>query len=190
MIKIFVWIETGIRNRWYRFKGLCLKYYLIMHGCEVGKKLNCKKWPVFRHLPYRNIFIGDYVNLGYNITFDISRKGRLILKDHVDFPQDVILSASKEIYIGNYSGVGEHSTVRDNNHSLKKGEYYMMQAISDNPVYIGDDVWVGAGCYVLKGAKIPDGCVIAANSVVLEKSILEENNIYAGNPVTYKGNRL
>lgn len=190
MLKILYWLENGVRNRIHRFRGILLKIYLNIHGCKVGTNLKCKRWPNFRWIPYRNITIGNDVNLGYNITFDINKNARLTLGNHVDLPQDVILSAAKEIYIGNFSGVGEHSTVRDNNHTIKKGEYYMQQEIASMPVYLGDDVWIGSGCYVLKGAKIPDGCVVAANSVVVEKSVLEANGIYAGNPVVFKNRRV
>ena len=36
----------------------------------------------------------------------------------------------------------------------------------DNPVTIGDDVWIGAGAIVLPGVTVGNGAVIAAGAVV------------------------
>lgn len=54
-------------------------------------------------------------------------------------------------------------------------------ANADEPISIGNHVWVGCRTTVLKGANIPDGCVVGANSNVVSEFQLE-NCVLAGNP--------
>ncbi|WP_404422126.1 CatB-related O-acetyltransferase [Nibricoccus sp. IMCC34717] len=54
-------------------------------------------------------------------------------------------------------------------------------SIADNPLTIGNDVWIGFGAMVLPGCSfIGNGCIIAAGAVVTKN--LPEYGVYAGNP--------
>lgn len=50
----------------------------------------------------------------------------------------------------------------------------------DEPVVIGDNVWIGAHCIILKGVTIGDNSVIGAGSVVIKD--VPPNSFAAGNP--------
>ncbi len=166
-----------------RLKGKFLKLYLQSCGCKVGKRLICKKWPIFRTIPNRNIHLGDDVIIGYYITFDIIKPGVLNVGNRVELSHNIILGSLKEISIGNDCLVGENVSIRDDNHNTLKNIPINVQGWSSKPVIIENDVWIGAGTCVLYGAKISSGAVIGANSVVLSKSHIQSNYIYAGSPV-------
>ncbi|WP_422107351.1 acyltransferase [Winogradskyella sp.] len=170
-------------------KGMLLRLYLNILGCKVGNNLKCKKWPLFRTIPKKNIFIGNNVNIGYRITLDISHSGKLILGNSVNLTQDIIISSAEMVTIGNDCLIAEHVSIRDGDHKFSKNLKINQQELSKKAIKIGTDVWIGAGSRVLKGAIIETGCIIAANSIVLEKTKTEEFNIYAGSPIKHIGIR-
>ena len=173
----------------FRLKGMCLKWYLVACGCKVGTGLICKQWPIFRTIPHRNIRIGDNVNIGYLITFDIIYPGELDIGDNVELSHNVLIGSLKKVTIGNYCLVGENVSIRDDNHRTLRGIPIYTQGWSVEEIFIGEDVWIGAGSIILGGSKILDGAVIGANSLVLNKSKILSNNIYGGSPVRQIGLR-
>ena len=183
MINLICYIEAVYRNVCSRWRGRLVKVYLIFHGCTVGKGLKCAGFPYFKGFPNKNIIIGDYVDLGRNNTFEISKEGKIILEDYVLFHQHIVISCNKEIWIKKWAALAENVSVRDGNHRFAKNEYYRKQEGVSEAIEIGEDAGVSAGCVVLMGAKIAKGVFIGSNSVVTRKTLTEEYGIYAGNPV-------
>ena len=183
-MRLFSKIESFYRSLKFKGKGVFLRLYLKLHGCnKIGKGLKCKEFPVFRSIPNSNIEIGNNVNIGYNISFDISTSGKLILGNNVNLTQDIIISSIRLVSIGNDSLIAENVSIRDGDHECSLGKNINKQGLVADEVNIGKDVWVAAGVRVLKGSIIKDGCVIASNGVVTRKSMTSENSIYAGIPV-------
>lgn len=185
MITVLIYGETGLKNKLALMKGLLLKAYLRLHGCKVGRKLKCQSWPLFRSVPAGNIDIGNAVNIGNRITFDITCSGRLLIGEGVNLTQDILISAAKQVTIGERTLIGEQVCIRDADHGTALGLPMQLQPLNAEEVYLGSDVWIGAGCRILKGSRIADGAVIGANSVVLKKSNIISNGIYAGCPVRF-----
>ena len=183
MINFLTYIEAVWLNRSSRFKGMLLKLYLVMHGCKVGKGLKCASFPYFKGFPNKNIFLGNYVDLGRNNTFELSKNGKIIFDDYVLFHQNILISCNNQIKIGKFSAVAENVSIRDGNHQFSKNQYYRLQDSISEPIEIGEDAGIAAGCVVLMGAKISKGAFIGSNSVITRKSIIEEYGIYAGNPL-------
>jgi len=183
------YLENAYRNNIHKFKGALLKLYLNLHGCKVGKKLKCKRWPIFRITPKGNITIGDHVTIGYHITFEARPTGSIVIGDHVLLSQNVLISSSREVKIGDWCGVSENVSIRDQMHMMQKGKPYLSQRNISEPVSIGKDVWIGAGSIILMGSRIADSAVIGANSVISGKLQTEEDGIYSGNPPELVGKR-
>lgn len=189
MISTITFIEAVFRNRTSRFKGMLLKCYLIAHGCKVGKGLKCSGFPYFKGFPNKNIKIGDYVDLGRNNTFELSKNGQIILDDFVLFHQNILISCNSKISIGKYSALAENVSIRDGNHRFDKHNYYRLQEGVTEPIEIGEDAGIAAGCVILMGSKISKGVFIGSNSVVTRSTATDEYGIYAGNPIKLIGNR-
>jgi acetyltransferase-like isoleucine patch superfamily enzyme len=183
MISLLTYFEAVWLNKTSRFKGILLKWYLLMHGCKVGKGLKCAKFPYFKGFPNKNIIIGNYVDLGRNNTFELSKNGKIILDDYVLLHQNILISCNNQIKIGKFSAVAENVSIRDGNHQFSKNQFYRLQDSVSEPIEIGEDAGIAAGCVVLMGAKISKGAFIGSNSVITRKSIIEEYGIYAGNPL-------
>jgi acetyltransferase-like isoleucine patch superfamily enzyme len=178
------------RNFNFRLKGFILKIYLILLGCQVGKGIKCKQFPKFRTIPFKNFEIGNNVNFGYNVTFDIKKSGKIILGNNVNLTQDIVISSVKKVHIDNDTLIAEQVSIRDGDHLYKLGININSQALSFQEIKIGKDVWIGAGVRVLKGSIIEDGCVIACNAVVTQKTQTEKNGVYAGLPIKKIKNRI
>lgn len=183
-------IEQKIKNISFLLKGKLLKFYLILHGCKVGKNLKCKRFPIFRSIPKKNIFIGDNVNVGYRITFDVKHKGKLIIGNNTNLTQDIVISALEKVEFGNDVLIAENVSIRDGDHLFELGKNINQQKLSKESINIGNDVWIGAGTRILKGSKIENGCIIGANSVVISKTITVANNIYVGCPIKRIASRV
>ena len=80
------------------------------------------------------------------------------------------------IIIGNNFRMGPGVGLISANHDLNDYDRWP----KENPINVGDNVWIGMNSVVLPGAKIGDNVVIAANSVVTKD--LPSNTIAAGNP--------
>jgi acetyltransferase-like isoleucine patch superfamily enzyme len=182
MLKLFVYIETWLRQKKYLVRGQVLKFYLTLHGCKVGKKLKCRGWPFFRTIPCRNIFIGDYVTIGKYVTLETHSGGIIELDDYVLLSENVLISSHSSVSFGKWSGAGEFSSIRDADHGSAAGINIRNQKNLAEPIKIGNDVQISRGCTILKGSIIEDGAIIGANTTVWKGIKIEKNGIYFGNP--------
>lgn len=190
MLKLFVDTETRIRQRYYLSRGWLVKIYLILHGCKVGKKLKCRGWPYFRTIPYKNIFIGDYVTIGKNVTLEIFGVGKIILDDYVLLSESVLISSHTSVTLGKWSGAGEFTSVRDADHGSAADINIRKQRNISIPVKIGNDVQISRGCTILKGSIIEDGAIIGANTTVWKGIKIDKNGIYFGTPAKLISDRI
>lgn len=165
------------------FKGLLLKAYLASHGCKVGTGLKCRSFPSFRRPPSGNMTIGNSVTIGSGVTFHPEVGGMIILGNRVNLSQNIIISSSSRVILGDDTLVAENVSIRDGDHGISCGELIRDQATVTEEILIGKDVWICAGSIILKGAMIADGAIIGANSVVTRKCHVDSNGVYAGMPV-------
>ncbi len=173
----------------YRWNGFLLKFYLYLLGCKSGKNLRCLSFPVFRDIPKGNIVLGDSVVLGRKVIFELTKTGALHLGNHTVIGDNVRLSSAAKIWMGDYSGIAENSSIRGSFHQLMKSENYMRQPSIADDIYIGRDVLIGANSQILLGADLPDGVVIGALSLVTRKEKLHPYSIFAGSPARHIGDR-
>lgn len=119
------------------------------------------------------------IKLGKNCKLDIGNKVRahsgtkiqvrdnaiVKLGDNVAFNYNCILTAKKEIVIGDGCEIGPNVLFYDHDHNVKthpiKDKEYFKESI-----IVGKNVWIGANAIILKGAHIGDGCVIGAGTIV------------------------
>ncbi len=169
----------------FRINGLLLKFFLWLTGCTSGANLKCLRLPIFRDIPRGNIKIGNNVVIGKGVTFEIAHSGNLVLGNEIVIGDNVKLSTTKEIRMGDWSGIAENSSIRGSGHQLKRNEKYMLQPDTGADIVIGKDVLIGAGVVVLSGVDIPDGTVIGAQSLVNQHDKLHPYGIFAGSPLKH-----
>jgi len=112
------------------------------------------------------VSMGLNTRIGPHVEFVTEHEGTIRLGKEVRINRGTTLSSYTRLTIGDYSMVGEFVSIRDANHSIRKGEYIKFQGHDTRPITIGTDVWIGRGACVLPGVTIGDGSIIGANSVV------------------------
>lgn len=113
-----------------------------------------------------SIRIGDRAFLGPNISLAVAEGGRLVLGSDVSVNQGSSLSARLSLIIGEGTRIGDHCSIRDNDHRIEAGSTLLESGFHARAVTIGSNVWIGRQVTVLPGVTIGDGAVIGAHSLV------------------------
>lgn len=93
-------------------------------------------------------------------------------------------SFSGNCYFSGYNGIeigynvlfGPGIKVISSNHNFKKDR----EPVKENPIVIGDNVWIGTNAIILSGVIIGDNSIVAAGAIVTKN--VPKNVIVAGNP--------
>lgn len=113
----------------------------------------------------------------------ISNKGEIVFGDKLFVSANSDFVCAKKIQIGDHSTISWDCLVMDTDfhHIFVKDDENQIQE-NENPIIIGNHVWVGCRSSVMKGAKIPDHCIIASDSKVT-KELEMSYSLYGGNRV-------
>ena len=94
-----------------------------------------------------------------------------------------------KVTIGNYVGIASKcSIIAETHNSTDISIPYKLQGIEDQPISIGNDVWIGAHSIILGNSKIGDGVIISAGSVVSGE--IPPYSVVMGNPARVYYNRM
>ena len=97
-----------------------------------------------------------------------------------DFYMNVGGQLLGDIHIGRQVLLGPRVIMWSRDHGRAPGVPIKEQDHVNQPIRIGDDVWVGAGAIILKGVNIGSGAVVGAGAVVTKN--VAPSVIVAGNP--------
>ena len=150
-------------NTRFNFGAKKLRYWCAKHTiAQCGIGVNIEKGATFAS----SVRIGDYSGVGVNCELN------------------------GEITIGKNVLMGPEVVVYTQNHEFRDKETLIqMQGYrSEEPVSIGDDVWIGRRVIILPGVHIGTGAVIGAGAVVAKD--VPEYAIAVGNPVKIIGKRV
>jgi len=153
---LFIWLHLFYPNA----KETAVAYKLY---CFIPQKIfrinGICTWPVHftsRVLKPKNIKLGKRSNPGLN--------------------SGCYIQAKNGIQIGSNCRFGPNVGLISANHDLSNYDLW----IKDNPIIIGDNVWIGMNTVVLPGTTIGSNVVIGANSTV--KGNIPSDSIAFGNP--------
>ena len=182
---------TLIRHAWFRLNGrnLFTSNRVSIHGLS-------------------NILIDGVLRVGLDYVGFMDAKDRTLLRINgqlrvsdsfsigkgcrLDIGKDAILTVSSGYINPNTTLVIMHGMTLGRGCAVSWGCQFLdedFHSISfdgkkntgDNPITVGDHVWIGSNVTVLKGSRIPSGTVVAAGSVV-NAQFTEENTLIAGVP--------
>lgn len=91
------------------------------------------------------------------------------------------------ITAGNNLLLGPNVTITAANYDFHAGTPVTRQPMTEQPVTIGNDVWIGANAVVLPGVALGDGAIIGAGAVVTRN--IEAGAVVAGSPAKAIGQR-
>lgn len=138
------------------------------------------------------INIGAYTHVrGELMTF--AHGGRITIGEYCYIGEQSYIWSAKNILIGNRVLISHNVNIFDNithpiSASARHDQFKSIITIghpksldlSEQPVIIGDDVWVGCLSIILKGVTIGEGAIIGAGSIVTKD--VPPYTIVAGNP--------
>lgn len=104
--------------------------------------------------------------IGYGADIEVFKNAKLTIGEGVGMNIGATIVCYDEINIGNYTMLGRHITIRDNN-----GNHYMNRVGYKNtrPVNIGDKVWLCEQSTIMPGVTVGDGAIVGALSFVVKK---------------------
>ena len=149
-----------------------------------------------KYVPYESIlklrnFCYRYVlkSMGNSNIIDgvtIVNPSKVSIGDNVSIhPYTYILG---EVTIGNYVGIASKCSIIAETHNTADISIpYKLQGIEEQPISIGNDVWIGAHSIILGNSKIGDGVIISAGSVVSGE--IPPYSVVMGNPARVYYNR-
>jgi len=114
----------------------------------------------------KNVSLGKRCRLGMETELRTMEEGHIRLGDDTRINRGCTLTSYSEIFIGNFTIIGEYVSIRDANHGMDPGQPMRYQPHRSAPIRIGRDVWIGRGCCILAGVEVGEGTVVGANSVV------------------------
>lgn len=103
-------------------------------------------------------------------------QGEIRIGNNCFINNGTIIECRKKVEIGDNARIGYRVLINDtNNHSIDGKE-----PVKNEPVIIGNNVWISSNSTILAGVKIGDNAVIAAGAVVTKD--VEPNTVVAGVP--------
>lgn len=133
---------------------------------QFGKRVFVDSRARFRVTDGGLLLIGNDGTVGRD-TFIVANHGRIEISERCFIGQGSVIAADDAVIIGTDCLIGEHVTIRDQNHRAEHSDTpFALQGMHSSPILIGDNVWIGAKATILSGTTIGSNSVVAANAVV------------------------
>ena len=140
-----------------------------------------------RRLRRRGVEVGDHTLL-WSVEFRggalIEPYCRLVGVPRITVGRDFFINSfgilKGDITIGDDVLIGPSVVIWGLDHGVELGEPIRVQPLVNEPIVIGDDVWIASKAVILKGVTIGSGAVVGAGAVVT--SDVPERAIVVGNP--------
>ncbi|MEM6537318.1 MAG: acyltransferase [Pseudomonadota bacterium] len=150
------------RQRFFRLLTAVLDPRAYLHGLKLLNYHN------YAHVqPRRKLSLGKEPAISPNAVF--SHAERIVAGDRLRLGARCTLWAGPshgKIKMGNDVLFGPEVFVTAANYRFNDGSPVTEQAMEENNVIIGNDVWIGARAIILPGVTIGDGAIIGAGAVV------------------------
>ncbi len=139
-----------------------------------------------RNFCYRYVLKSMGGNSNINDGVTIVNPKKVSIGDRVSIHPYTYIAG--EVTIGDYVGIASKCSILAETHNTADISIpYKLQGIEDQPVSIGNDVWIGAHSIILGNSKIGDGVIISAGSVVSGE--IPPYSVVMGNPARVFFNR-
>lgn len=168
---------------WARFDA----HAAVARGCLLGPNA----WCVNSRGPREAITLAEGVICRGLLRTERFGAGRIVLESHAYIGDDVLLSSSAQITVGERALLAHGVQVFDNDShprdpAARVSDYEAVrsdgarEAIAAAPIAIGPRAWIGFNAIILKGVTIGEGSIVAAGSVVTRD--IPPHSVAAGHP--------
>ena len=113
------------------------------------------------------VHLGKNLFLYPGIYLETQDGGSITIGDGVVISRGVHLVSYGEIVVGEGTGIGEYTSIRDANHIRGDGSSVRTSGHTEQRIHVGRNVWIGRGVTILPGVTVGDNAVVGANAVVV-----------------------
>ena len=134
----------------------------------------------------KGMTFGPGFTTGYRCRLEIFNPQdgiKLTIGEHCKFGDQVHITATERVTMGNDCLLASHIFISDTNHGTGLEDPRTppdSRPLTTSPVTIGNCVWIGEGAAILPGSSVGDGCIIGAHAVV--KGVIPAYSVAAGAP--------
>jgi acetyltransferase-like isoleucine patch superfamily enzyme len=163
-------------------------WYTLRHRRKFAKCGPGCEFPVPRLTVDGHVEVGAHSRFRDNCILRAHRDGRIIFGERCGLSWYVIIEATSEVRIGDFTGIAEFCVIRDTNHLVYGTEkHWRYTPVIAKPITIGSGCFIGSRCYIMPGVTIGDGAIIEAGSVVTKD--VGPFEVWAGYPARRVGHR-
>ena len=108
---------------------------------------------------------------------------KLIIGRNTSINRDVILDGRGSLYIGNNVNISAEAAIYSGGHMIDDDNF----SYYDEPVHIGNNVWIGTRSMIMPGVNIGDGAMIMPGAVVTKD--VESYAVVGGIPARFMRKR-
>ena len=172
-------IVSAVRKR-VRLALNPLRYRLQYPEIKIGSNCDLRERLQFRtYNSGASVEIGDGCIIHHDLIVECT--GSLLIGDRTHIAHHVTLSVMKHIQIGSDCLIAEMVSIRDHDHRFDRLDIPInRQGFIQDPVNIGNNVWLGAKVTVMKGVSIGDNAIVGSNAVVTKD--IPANSVAVGIP--------
>ena len=152
-------------------------YEALWYLCKCAFFLSPLPWPSGFKVGLLKVF-GAKVGEGVVIKprVNIHMPWRAVIGDHVWFGEEVFILNLAEVEIGSHVCISQRAFVCTGSHDYRDPAF----RYRNEPIRIGDGVWIGAQAFVGPGVRVGEDAVIAAGATVTGD--LPAGMVCAGSP--------
>lgn len=146
---------------------------------KIGDGLRIRGWPIIHGKG--KIYAGRNLHIKSahkKVEMLAENDAEIHLGNNVFINEGSIIFCLKNVDIGNNVLIGHEVFIIDTDYHGLDGN-----KAKNEPIIIGDNVWIGARSMVLKGVNIGENSIIGAYSLVNKN--IPKNSIFAGNPAKF-----
>lgn len=184
-IHLPIWIANNVRIRNLYKGGIKLQGNIVLGTIRIG--YHCADavdtYSVHTIIDIQKqgllVFEGD-AHIGHGAIICVKQQGTLTVGKNFAISGTTRLVCTQNISIGDNVQFSWDTLVMDSD-AHKIWDKNNVEFKNNEPITIGNNVWIAANCTLLKGTVIQDNCVIASNSL-LNKSYPCSNRIIGGMP--------
>lgn len=179
-----------------------LYYTNKYHGhCRIGKAKIMGDGKICFHDNKSKLYLGTEFTIPQDAVVTLMRGSELHVCGKVRISRGckIVLYPNAKLYIGNNSfineqcrihcasqiSIGDQCAIGWNTNILDTDIHHIYDndkcLNQDQPIIIGNNVWIGANCMVMKGTTIDNNCILSAKSTCYGH--LDSNFIYGGSPL-------
>ena len=169
------WNIRALKYHIYAFKPSIL--YINKHS-RVSVKKNFifnEQWDMHRtaqNTLHGSLYVEDGAGLEVRDSFicyagcriTINKGASLVLKGNGYLMHESVINCFDHIEIGERCAIAERVVIRDSHSHSIEGENFRV----NEPITIGDHVWIGMGAIICPGVTIENDSVVAAGAVVVD----------------------